>query len=248
MTTTANAPATAALQMIRAEINLREFQRWMGVRRLQDPDHAAHCLLVECFGDLAPKPFRLITPRGAATGCLYGYGQADASALREAIAVFADPKQSRIISPARLDSKPMPAHWPVGKRFGFELRLRPVIRRARGSGCDDAEADAFQVKAETFGKGEMPYTREQVYAQWLADQLNRKGGAALDPETARLVSFQRARAVRKRQGRPVEGPDAVLRGALTVTATDAFAALLSQGIGRHRAYGYGMLLLRPERR
>ena len=49
----ANAPAaTGALQMVRAEVSVRDFQRWMGTRRLQDPDHAMHCLLTECFGDL----------------------------------------------------------------------------------------------------------------------------------------------------------------------------------------------------
>ena len=65
------APQAATLQMIRAEINVREFHRWMGSRRLQDPDHAMHCLLTECFGKpphegdgLAPKPFRLITTPG----------------------------------------------------------------------------------------------------------------------------------------------------------------------------------------
>ena len=96
MTTTLNdQAATAALQMVRAEVNVRDFQRWMGTRRLQDPDHARHCLLTECFGDLAPKPFRLMVTRGASTGCLYGYGHADAVALREAAAVCADPLQSR---------------------------------------------------------------------------------------------------------------------------------------------------------
>ena len=64
MTTTLNdQTATAALQMVRAEVNVRDFQRWMGTRRLQDPDHAMHCLLTECFGDLAPKPFRLMVRR-----------------------------------------------------------------------------------------------------------------------------------------------------------------------------------------
>ena len=101
MTTTLNdQAATAALQMVRAEVSVRDFQRWMGTRRLQDPDHAMHCLLTECFGDLAPKPFRLMLTRGASTGCLYGYGNADAVALREAAAVCADPLQSRILPAA----------------------------------------------------------------------------------------------------------------------------------------------------
>ena len=51
--------------------------------------------------------------------------------------------------------------------------------------------------------------------------------------------------MRKRHARYSEGPDAVMRGVLTITDPDAFSSLLASGIGRHRAYGYGMLLLRP---
>ena len=40
----------------------------------------------------------------------------------------------------------------------------------------------------------------------------------------------------------------MVHGALTVTDPDAFAALLARGVGRHRAYGYGMILLRPPNR
>ena len=38
-----------------------------------------------------------------------------------------------------------------------------------------------------------------------------------------------------------------MRGIMTITDPDAFSGTLSQGIGRHRSYGYGMLLLRPAR-
>ena len=165
--------------MVRAEVSVRDFQRWMGTRRLQDPDHAMHCLLTECFGDLAPKPFRLIVPRGGATGCLYGYGTADADELREAAAFCADPLQARILPEDGMDSKLMPVDWQVGKRLGFEVRVRPIVRRARGSGREEAEVDSFQALADTFPPKKMPYTREQVYAQWLAERFNGKG-AALD--------------------------------------------------------------------
>ena len=128
MTTALNAePEMATLQMIRAELNTQEFQRWMGTRRLQDADHAMHCLLVECFGDLAPKPFRLIAPRTGSTSFLYGYGLAGADALREASAIYADPLQERILRASTLDSKPMPTVWQTGKRLGFDIRIRPVV-------------------------------------------------------------------------------------------------------------------------
>ena len=264
MTAATNAaPEAATLQMVRAEVNVRDFQRWMGVRRLQDPDHAMHCLLTECFGDLAPKPFRLIVPRGGSTGCLYGYGQSGADDLREEADICADPLQSRIIPASTIDSKPMPSEWRGGKRLGFEVRIRPVVRLKKhtsrippevqrsfkeGGLRPGKECDAFLYKAIGHPeKGGMKRTREQVYAEWLSDQLARIGGATLDVERTKLMAFQRTRAFREARTRYSEGPDAVMRGILTVTCSDAFANLLARGIGRHRAYGYGMLLLRPAR-
>ena len=235
------------LQMIRADISVRDFQRWMGSRRLQDADHAMHCLLTECFGELAPKPFRAMFPRGGAKGTLYGYAAADADALRDAAGTFACPLQAQVIPAGSLDSKPMPAEWADGKRLGFEVRIRPVVRRSkRAYSRPGKEYDAFQIEADQYPKGEMPRNREQVYKDWLARQFDMRGGAKLEPESVAMKSFQRIRAYRKRNAsRYSEGPDALMGGVLTVTDGAAFASMLKKGIGRHRAYGYGMLLLRP---
>ena len=112
-----------------------------------------------------------------------------------------------------------------------------------------SERDIFQLEAEKYPRKEMPYNREEIYRDWLTHLMARQGGAEL--ESATLQSFQRVRSYRKRQARQyvdsIEGPDAVMQGNLTVKEPAAFAQLLSQGIGRHRAYGYGMLLLRPPR-
>lgn len=241
---TLTGPISASLQLIRADVRVRDFQCWMGIKRLQDADHALHCLLIECFGDLAPKPFRLIVPRGAACGVLYGYGHAETGALRDATGIYADPLQAKVLPGHAINSKPMPTEWQAGKQLGFETRIRPIVRRSRNAeGQPGREWDAFQLKAMQYPKKEMPYSREEVYRGWLSDQFVRRGGARL--ESAELRSFQRTRAVRKLRARHSEGPDAVMRGVLTITDADAFAALLAQGIGRHRAYGYGMLLLRP---
>lgn len=236
---------TKSLHMIRAEVNVRDFQRWMGMRRLQDPDHAMHCLLVESFGkDLAPKPFRVMTPRGGSQGCLYGYGSADAEALREAAAIYADPLQTGVIPADRIESKPMPSNWEAGKKLGFEVRMRPIVRPTKNADSRPGrECDAFQLEADRYEKDEMPRSREQVYCEWLARQFESRGGAKL--ESASLESFQRTRSIRRQHTRYTEGPDALMRGTLTVTDDAAFSKLLAGGVGRHRAYGYGMLLLRP---
>ncbi len=262
MTTT----TTATLQMVRADIDLREFNRWMGLRQLQDPDHAMHCLLKECFGELAPKPFRLVATRGATMGCLYGYGESAADALRESSAVCACPLQEKVLPPSSLDSKPMPTEWRAGQRLGFEVRVRPIVRLKRDisrvppdklrrfrAGDADAprpgkECDAFLYEAldssATLG---MTRTREEVYVDWLGRQLDKIGGARLKKDKTGLVSFRRHRAIRKLHRRYSEGPDALMRGELTIGDPAEFAKLLARGVGRHRAYGYGMLLLRPAR-
>lgn len=234
------------LQMIRADISVRDFQRWMGSRRLQDADHAMHCLLTECFGELAPKPFRAMFPRGGAKGTLYGYADVEADALRDAAGTFACPLQAQAIPAGSLDSKPMPAEWAAGKRLGFEVRIRPTRRLRRplseGGKLHIAERDAFLMQALDDAKATC--SREEVYREWLRERLQKCGAAGLN--TANLQSFQRTRSYRKRNApRHIEGPDALMRGVLTVDDGAAFAKLLTEGIGRHRAYGYGMLLLRP---
>lgn len=242
----------APLYMIRADVCVEEFHRWMGSKRLRDPDHAMHCLLTECFGPPAPegptpKPFRLILPRDGPRGVFYGYGPADAAALREMGRICADPLQASVLPVESLDSKPMPVEWRTGTRLGFETRVRPTRRlnRPRNDKGEThvAERDAYLMQALD------PQTetrkREEVYVAWLSEQFERRSGARLDPQETRLVSFRRTPALRKRYGRASEGPDAVMRGTLTITDADAFTALLARGIGRHHAYGYGMVLLRP---
>ena len=274
MTTT----TTATLQMVRADIDLREFNRWMGSRQLQDPDHAMHCLLRECFGDfyttctpegIAPQPFRLILPRDnrEKRGSLYGYTRVDADELRESAAICACPLQEKVMPPSSLNSKPMPTEWRAGQRLGFEVRVRPIVRLKRDisrvppdnlrrfrthTGDADAprpgkEGDVFQWKAMLLPKDGMKHTREQVYVDWLDERLARCGGAVLVKDKTKLVSFRRHRAIRKLHRRYSEGPDALMRGELTIGDPAEFAALLARGVGRHRAYGYGMLLLRPAR-
>jgi CRISPR system Cascade subunit CasE len=232
--------------MIRTEVALREFRRWMGIRRLQDADHTMHCLLTESFGELAPRPFRLIMPHGQVRGVLYGYARADGQTLCNASGTYACPSQLSILPTGRIASKPMPIVWRTGKRLGFETRIRPIVRRSRNADCRPGkECDTFALEASRHPEGEMPYNREAVYTDWLSNQLDRRGGARLDHDRTKLVSCRRTRAVRKLHARHSEGPDAVMRGVLTITDPDAFSNLLAHGIGRHRAYGYDMLLLRP---
>ena len=262
---------TARMNMIRADVDMPKFQRWAGSRRLIrggafDDGYAMHCLLSGIYGERAPKPFRIIAPRDARKGVLYGYAEADADELRELADCFCDPLEASVIRAESVQSKAMPDEWRAGRRLGFETFIRPVVR-SRGVGAtigarpdtvDQAaarrpqyergaktvEIDAFQYEASLLGKGEMKRTRECVYKDWLRKQISVHGGAEL--EEASLQSFRRTRAVRRARGQASEGPAALMRGTLVVGDDAAkFAKLLRRGVGRHRSYGFGMLLVRP---
>ena len=204
-----------------------------------------HCLLVESFGSMAPKPFRLIGSRskGNPNAVLYGYSRCSARELREESKIYTDPLQARILLTSKIDTKPMPSEWQLGKRLGFEVLIRPVLRRVKESEERIREQDVFQATAEKSPKGDWQRRREDVYGEWLAQEFQRRRGAKL--EETRLQSFQRVRVIRGLHSRAIEGPNAIMRGTLTITDPADFATLLARGLGRHRAYGYGMLLLRP---
>ncbi len=246
-------PISPPLHMIQASIDLWVFHRWAGTRRLMrhpvfDDGYALHHLLTGSFGDLAPKPFRLISARrrGLRYGVLYGYAPVNADGLRAAASQYADPWQLRALPPDRIDSKPMPTDWKVGQRLGFDIRVRPIRRPRRSTTGRPTERDVYQLEAVQHPPGTMSRSREAVYVEWMETQLQRHGGARL--EDTSLASFQRTRVIRRPGRHPTEGPTAVLHGTLTITDPDGFRGLLARGIGRHRAYGYGMFLLRPPAR
>jgi len=251
------------LHLVRIGVDLHALARFAAARRLSDDDYgyALHAALAARFGpDAAPRPFRFL-PDHRAGPHLLGY-TADPAPLLDATAlpviddlidgIFSDPK-----------AQAMPATWRAGARYDFEVRVRPVVRfgktvrAARGDRAGAwqrgaSEMDAYVTACEravAAGGSTTDIDREAVYLDWLTRRL----AAAATIDTATLRAFQRSHARRgthsagdsSARTRTVEGPDATLGGTLTVTDSDAFASLLARGIGRHAAFGYGMLLLSP---
>jgi CRISPR system Cascade subunit CasE len=204
-------------------------------RGIGDDGLALHVLLSAMFGKAVLQPFRLFDPaRGAWS--LYAYTAQDAAALSATAAIAAPPEMLAVLSPAALRSKPLPA-LPPGTAVGFDLRARPIRRQTPAQG--GGERDAFQLPDEAGVGAGAEADRAAVYHRWLTDRL----GQAADLHNTRMSTFRRSRVVRG--GRGIDGPDATLQGTLTVRDEAAFAALLARGVGRHCAYGFGMLLLRP---
>lgn len=244
---------TGSLNMVKLEPDMPRLAEWAHARKLVkrggDLGYALHALLKAGFGKLALQPFSLQQHRERTT--LFGYTKAGQREMTDLLNGCADPAVREVLAPDSIAFKPMPTTWRSGQIFGFEVRVRPTIRQdADGRRDSTTERDAFLAACDRAPQ-ETPISRQRVYGEWLAAQFTRHGGAELvERENAdiRLAAFQRtriARRDRKRRLREIDGPDATLKGLLRVTDSVAFAHLLARGIGRHRAFGFGMLLLRP---
>lgn len=205
-----------------------------------DLGYAFHAALRAAFADLAPQPFSFRSGQG-----LLAY-TTQADAMRSAVAM-ATPEVADMLGldatphSSGLLIRPFPTSWKVGQLLSFEVRVRPVVRK------EDKEIDVFLSAVQRMHDTVPP--REAVYADWLKRQFE----AVADLHEIRMTEFSLSTVVRRaapqaeggRPKRPVQGPDAVFTGTLQVRDSAAFAALLARGIGRHRAFGFGMLLLKP---
>lgn len=225
-----------------------------------DQGYLTHAALAAVFGERAPKPFALErtlsldsagAPDGLVSECVLAYS------CEKLEPSSAAQDHRHLVQWDRSGSKSMPM-IAEGTRLGFITRVMPTVRTrasapghpAHGRG-EGREVDAFLV--ECFRAGEaVKVDRAAVYRDWLARQMrgaDGRGGAELEDYSLR--AFQRVHLMRRevscgegRKRRALERPDAIVTGTLRVTDTAAFRALLARGIGRHRAFGFGMLLVR----
>ena len=205
-----------------------------------DFGYALHALLTAAFGEGAPRPFRYLSEGQG----LLAYSDRPIESLREN-AVLATPEVAGALGLGSLEARRFPSNWRAGQRLGFEVRVRPIVRTK-----DGRERDAFLHAIEPSVPGSGPQ-RAEVYAEWLRKQLSNDGAAKVT--YAGLDVFRLTRVVRrplavdtgKRRVYSFSGPDAVFKGELVVTDGEAFARMVARGIGRHRAFGFGMVLLKP---
>lgn len=234
------------LHLVSLPIKIRNLRQWAACREIgMDEGKALHHLLTESFGKAALQPFRLlVAPRGS-QGTLYAYSKENGSELKQRARESGLPDALSVCDLARLATKSMPSAWTKGRRLAFDVRARPVRRLQCAAGVfrKGAEVDAFLLEAIRQYPDGPPddggVDREEVYRQWLAERFN----AAAELVQVRIAQLKRSTV--NRGGRKVSGPEVTFHGELIVTNPTAFSKSLASGLGRHTAYGYGMLLLRP---
>lgn len=223
-------------------VALLRFLETQGLTGRADEDlgYGIHAWLSAAFGEFAPRPWRLLWQQGRSPRIL-GYSNQDATQMRERIEEFADPGVMVVCSKTDdIVSRSMPA-FRVGRQLAMDVQCMPIIRKSRTG----IEQDIFLSVEKGTGR-----RRDDVYCEWALERLSTSGAIGdvhLALQGFRLVKQMRRTSKRdgKRNTTTLVRPQVQLQGRFVVKDAEAFLALLARGLGRHTAFGYGMILLRP---
>ena len=211
-------------------------------RRPLDFGYRLHMLLTACFAETAPTQFSFVEARQPKTIKVLAYGDTPWERMREKSAAVLGTAAHDAIDWTRCRGRRVRSDWSAGMLLRYAVTVCPVRRRTTDGRT--AERDAFSVsplRHEMDGEPEMRQ-REVVYEAWLAEKV----GGAVALESCEMDSFRFANVCRrdaKRRYRALRTPRAELSGVLRIVDVEAFSTLLARGIGRHRAFGFGMLRL-----
>jgi CRISPR system Cascade subunit CasE len=211
----------------------------------QDHGYALHALLCGLFGKTgAPKPWF----HQAEKGWLWAY----APHPLDLTALPITDRHRQVVVTEGSRSKPMPA-FRVGQHLAFDLRACPVVRHGKGPEGKASEHDALIWHARRKGVEPSHLDPRLVYAAWLREQAWKPTFGA-DLEDAQVAGWLRphrgertgpSTVWRGRGDGRLRLPEVRFTGRLTITDPVAFRLALARGVGRHRAFGFGMLLVRP---
>lgn len=220
-------------------------QRRVRVHDDADMGYLLHSSLRETFGAESPQPFVVMEEEGQWIHML-AYSSCDADALRTKAIDYCGQHVRGTVNLDTLVTKQMPDGFQEGQVLEFKIRLCPVVRKGRGSRMRQpgSEVDVFLDALEKAGPG-CQIDRRDVYTSWAKSFLEQPGG--IQCTRVQLTRMIRTRFLRRdeaRHLRTVERPDITVTGILSVIDAADFREMVRRGIGRHRAFGFGMLLLR----
>lgn len=211
-----------------------------------DPGYLFHSILGETFGEMSPRLF-FVNDNPETPGEILAYSRYPAQELEKKASAYAPPEIRDVVCWKDLSAKIMPGNFPPGHKLAFTVRVCPVVRKARGSSRlrPGSEVDIFLAEVERGGE-ESRICRQRLYLDWARNKLEHSGACAIS--LVELTRFRHARFLRRGRNRSfstLTRPDVTCRGILKVSDSDRFRELMARGVGRHRAFGFGMLLLMP---
>lgn len=237
------------MHMIQLALSARQLvglARAMRLPRWADLGYLSHCAMKEAFADFAPSPFAITRECGDQVW-IQGYGPCDWEqmlAYAQGVAPVNAYKRCLMEHGA---SKPMPQVFPTGVRLGFDLRACPVKRRTHEG--RRTEVDAYQSACWRAGEG-VTLIREVVYEDWLKQRFAALEACSLVDvrvsafELRTLCRRTERKGEERRAAKKLMRPDVLYQGILEVKDGAAMTDLLRHGVGRHKAFGFGMLRVR----
>ena len=132
----------------------------------------------------------------------------------------------------------------AGQRLHFSIRINPVIKRRDEDGRQHRHDLVMDLKKSADGQdGTQAELVQQAARQWLGARAERNG---FDLAESSLIgeAYRQWRFVGK-GGRRICFSSIDCSGLLTVADTERFEKALTSGIGPEKAFGCGLLLIRP---
>ena len=194
--------------------------------------YGCHAVMRAAWGAATPRPFRGL---GAHDGrCLVrGVVRCTADAL-------ADIAETRAVGEIRQRVEVL-AVEPLAMHACASVHAMPVVRRAsdRRGQRRGAEVDAWQARREP------TQDRRTCYVEWLRSATLRACGEA--PVSADVTSWGGVEVVRRRQADDARLSlwRSELLGVVQLSSQEAMHRLVDRGIGRHRAFGFGLVDPQP---
>lgn len=227
------------IYLLQADIDMRNLARWSAAEGHSDPDRSLHSLVYHTFGkDKVPRAFAAMpheaNPKEHAR--FLAYTGMDAPALQELARSNQSIITAGIMNPFTFRTTSLPQTWQKGTTLAFQVRLIPTYRATRSG----SEQDVHH-------RDDAAPTRQESYCNWLARLMRRKAGAEPAEHTLHVTRYASRRVKRSEGQQWIVLPDVTIEGVCTITNSQTWNNALQLGIGRHKAYGYGMLLLRPVR-
>ncbi len=138
----------------------------------------------------------------------------------------------------------------VGQRLFFMLKVNPVVTVKSESGKQKRH-DVVMYRKNQLGFQNLPEHErpplqqviQESCSDWLSDRSG-KNGFSFSPSEISIEGYRRHRSFVGRKSRDIRYSTVDIHGLLTVTDPQPFRQLLCAGIGKSKAFGCGLLLIR----
>lgn len=141
-----------------------------------------------------------------------------------------------------IKSKPYKPIIQNGQRFGFALRVNPTKAIKLDGSEKSKRVDVLMHAKMQKGSVLSPEEREEIGLQWLSQKLAREG-AKLEANLSHILQYTQIKLPYKNEKATISVID--VEGTLEVTDANLFQKALTKGIGHGKAFGLGLILLRP---